>query len=112
MNTPLHRTDPLASNGPDSAKALFEKLARAADSHPADDVIGASMNMIVNAIRQVYPTRTLAEQRINEVMGKTKEILLGFYDGTTNRRKSVIPFDQYVFAPHHDDRETINGRKQ
>lgn len=68
----------------------------------ADAVMGAAINVIMNAIRQNYPTREGAEQKIDELFGRGKTLLLAnHYDSVTGRRRSVIPHTQIVRMAYH-----------
>jgi hypothetical protein len=88
--------------GPPSEQQLFEAMAKVASGFSTEAVLGASINMLVNAIRQVYGKRSDAEYRMRELYGKHMELLMQHYDPVTGRRRSVIPFTQ-VIAPKRFD---------
>jgi hypothetical protein len=93
---------------PVQEKRLFDLFGRAAIGAPLDAVMGACINMLINAIRQNFPTRKDAEQKINELFGRAKQLLLAnHYDSVTGRRRSVIPHDQIIRMPYHIDDDTM-----
>ncbi len=95
----MNNTDPLKSSGPDQSLALFNKMnAEAAKGYSAAQVEDAALNVLVNAIRQAYGSGKLAEQRFDELMGKTKNLLMSHYD-SYGKRKNIFPFTQYVRPP-------------
>ena len=89
-------------DGPPSEQALFDAMAKVASGFSTEAVLGASINMMVNAVRQVYAKRSDAEYRMRELFGKNMELLMLHYDPATGRRRSVIPFSQ-VIAPKRFD---------
>jgi hypothetical protein len=94
-------SDPLRSQQ-GQEKLLFDLFAQVSIGKNADAVMGAAINMIMNAIRQNYPTRDAAEQKIDELFGRGKSLLLAnHYDSTTGRRRSVIPHTQIVRMAYH-----------
>jgi hypothetical protein len=104
VNDPLRKL-------PQQEKMLFDIITHASTGVPLDAVMGAAINMLINAIRQNYPTRKDAEQRYDELFGRGKQLLLAnHYDSVTGRRRTVIPHDQIVRMPYHIDEDT-NMRK-
>lgn len=89
--------DPLLRASDRPAKALFGIFAREANGFPADAVINASINMLLNVLRQAYPTRERAEKRFDELMGRSKQLLLDHYQNGT-RLQGVYPFKQTIHA--------------
>ncbi len=67
-------------------------------------MIGATVNILVNAIRQSQPTRGQAEARFDELFGRTKQVLLDHYDAL-GRKRGIFPYDQVVEMPHVDFRK-------
>jgi hypothetical protein len=88
--------------GPPSEQALFDAMAKVASGFSTEAVLGASINLIVNAVRQIYGKRSEAEYRMRELFGKNMELLMLHYDPVSGRRRSVIPFTQ-VIAPKRFD---------
>ena len=88
-------------------KLLFEVFAQAASGRNLDAVMGAAVNVIINAIRQSVAKRSDAEIKLDELFGRTKTLLLdAHYDSVTGLRRNVFPHDQVISMPHHfeDDR--------
>ena len=103
-------TDPL-KNLPGQERRLFQIFTQASVAAPLDAVMGAAINLLINAIRQNYATRADAEAKIDELFGRGKQMLLAnHYDSTTGRRRTVIPHTQIVRMPYHMD-EDIDPRK-
>lgn len=100
-------SDPLR-NLQGQEEMLFRIFSQASVGKNADAVMGAAVNVLINAIRQNYPTRDGAEQKIDELFGRGKTMLLAnHYDSVTGKRRSVIPHTQIVrMAYHMDEDET------
>lgn len=98
--------DPLHKAGPNYQKELFRQFSQLANGFSAEDVIGATMNMLVNCVRQTNSTRASAESRWNDWTERFKEILLSrHYDSVTGKRRNVFPFEQFVKMDHFDARD-------
>lgn len=94
-------SDPLR-NLQGQEKILFDVFAAAAMGKNLDAVMGACVNMLINAIRQNYPTRDGAEQKMSELFGRATQMLLAnHYDSVTGRRRNVFPHTQIVRMPFH-----------
>jgi hypothetical protein len=63
-------------------------------------VISAALNLVLNAIRQGTPQRSAAIAKFGDLYGRSMEALMEHYDPVTNRRRSVMPFDQVVSVSH------------
>jgi hypothetical protein len=101
----LNPKDPL---GQTPERQLFELLSKVASGHDSKVVVGAAMNLLVNAVRQNHGTRQRAEHAFDELVGRTKNMLLEqHYDPVTNKRRNIFPFTQRVQAElvHWDDRK-------
>lgn len=81
-------------------RSLFDAFGAASAGRPLDEVISAAMNVILNGIRQNTPRRTDAIARLSDLHGQAMSALLVHYDATTNRRRSVVAFDQVISANH------------
>lgn len=92
-----------------AGEALFEEFGRLCSGHPSDEVISAAMNIVLNVVRQHTAGRREAEATLNEVHGKAMSALLSHYDPVTNRRRSVVPFDQVLNVGHTQFQTTIRG---
>jgi hypothetical protein len=96
--------DPLRQR-PDQERELFDRFSKAAVSFSADFVIGAALNLVLNAIRQVYPSRESAHKALDEKFGIMKGLLDRHYDPVTGKRRNVFPFTQVVNAQHVNDKD-------
>jgi hypothetical protein len=93
--------DPLRSQQ-GQEKLLFDLFATAATGKNADAVMGAAVNIIMNAIRQNYPKRMDAESKMSELFGRATQLLLAnSYDSVTGLRRTVVPATQVVRMPFH-----------
>lgn len=100
--------DPLTKTGPEAQMELTKRFGQIATGFPNEAVIGAAINVFVNALRQTYPAASAAEARYNELAGKFKTILLSHYDSVTGRRRSIFPFHQTISPLHFVDNDKIN----
>ena len=80
---------------PTSSIALFERFNRAADGYPADSVLDAAFNMIVNALRQAHGSREKASLSWDELTAKAKGHLMECYD-SAGRKKGIYPYHQII----------------
>jgi hypothetical protein len=104
--------DPLKAIG-GQEKHLFEMFTGMSVGMDLEVVMGAAVNILINAIRQNYPLRDAAEQKFNELFGRGKQILLAnHYDSVTGRRRSVIPHDQIIRMPYVMDPDTNMRQKK
>lgn len=81
-------------------EALFKAFGACARGHPYDEVLSAAMNIILNGVRQNVARRDSAIDLMTELHERSMNALLEHYDVVTNRRRSVIPFDQVISAGH------------
>lgn len=96
--------DPLKA-GPEAGRVLMERFARSADEFPPAAVIDAAANLLVNAIRQSFPSRGAALTFYDELFGRTKTLLESHYDSVTGRRRQVFAHTQHVIMDVHRDPE-------
>ena len=104
-------SDPL-HNLQGQEKQMFDQFTLASAGMNLDAVMGAAANVIMNAIRQSYGTKSEAERKFDELFGRTKQQLLhNHYDSVTGRRRSVFPFTQVIGVPFHvdDDADPSKG---
>jgi hypothetical protein len=104
--------DPLHKTGPEAHRELFRRLAAVANGFSTEAVVGAAVNMLINAIRQSHAKWTGsggAEARFNEIFGRHKEVLKGHYDGAGNRKPSIFPFDQTIHMAHHHEKDQFRN---
>lgn len=98
--------DPILRSGPEQEKAVFEAFNRAAVGHNFEHVAGAAMNLLANTVRQACETRQQAERMFDELVGRSKNLLLEqHYDPVSNKRRSIFPFTQHVHAERVLDRD-------
>lgn len=100
----LNGKDPLL-NGPELQKQLLDALVAQCGGKPNDVVLGAALNLLVNVLRQTYPLQRQVEARYDDLVGRTKTVLLSHYDGVTGKRRSVFPFTQVIEMGHHIDKD-------
>jgi|SRR6516225_2445527 len=97
---------------PAQEEMLFNQFTKLADGKDLDAVMGASINMLVNAIRMTAAKRRDAEAKYDEITGTGKQLLLhNHYDSVTGLRRNVFPHTQILHAPHHIDDDVLMGRK-
>jgi hypothetical protein len=98
---PLHQ--PTA--GPDAARELFSAFSKVAHGFSRADAIMAAANILLNAIRQENPTRIGAERAFDELLGRSKNVLLEHHYDLTGKRRNIFPFHQTMNIPHLDLRK-------
>lgn len=81
-------------SGPE--EELAAKVGLIFDGRPADQVISVCVNMIVNCVLQNEGRRPVAMEKVEWIYHQTMNTLLEFYDPTTGRRRSVVPFNQVI----------------
>src|SRR5215467_10263746 len=92
-------------------KFLFDIITHHSNGKNLDAVMGACVNVLINAIRQTYPTRKEAEQKFDELFGRGKSLLLAnHYDSVTGRRRNVFPHTQVVRMAYHADDDIHDPR--
>ena len=105
----MSNPDPLLGL-PEQERMLFEKFKQLSAGKNVDAVFGAAINILVNAIRQMEPTRKEAEARWDMLFGQGKTILLErHYDSVTGRRKTIFPFTQVINMPIHNSDDEVRG---
>lgn len=97
----MQNGDPLKDKNlvPDRARELFEIMSKACDGFSAGDVLAASINMVVNCVRQSKPTRMQAEQLFDRVTGEAKHMLLERHYHGDGSRRNIFPHVQHVNVP-------------
>lgn len=94
-----NQKDPLRKSGPEAEQELFRALGAAANGYPAEAVLGAAANVLVNAIRQAQPTREGAREKFDELAAKVRRLLLDQHYDATGKRRNVFPFHQVIEVP-------------
>lgn len=77
-----------------ATRALFDAFARAADGYQRDQVVGASTNLLMNALRQNHKTRAAAEEELDALVATMKaELARLHYDENGRRieRRIMLP---------------------
>jgi hypothetical protein len=100
--------DPLAKSGPDQQRELFLAMAGVSRGHAIEEVVGAAVNIIVNALRQSYPQREKAIAAVDERAARMKQLLSECYT-SGGRVKGVFPYNQTIEMAHFHDKDAIRG---
>lgn len=79
-----------------STRELFARYSQVSNGFAYEDVIGASANMLMNAIRQSCPTAQKAEQAIDQLSARVKGVLLDQHYAPTGKRRAVFPHEQVL----------------
>jgi hypothetical protein len=101
--------DPLLE-GPEAERVLFEEMGRLCNGRNLDAVMGACVNMICNVVRQSYGRLGEAESKINEIHGRTMDLVMQHYDPVTRHRRSVIKFDQVIRPDRFNPADDLHRR--
>jgi selenocysteine lyase/cysteine desulfurase len=106
----MNEKDPLIKASPNAERELFTLFAHAATGYSLEQVIGAAVNIVVNALRQVHATQPKAIADFDQLMAKTRELISLHYDNA-GRRRNVFPFHQTIEMPLFDARKHLNNGK-
>jgi hypothetical protein len=94
----MNPNDPLAKV-PQGAYVLFNQLTEKCDCFTANEVVTASVNLLLNALRQAHPKQANALRAYDELMGRTKQVLSDHYSEFSGERRNIFPFDQVIHMP-------------
>jgi hypothetical protein len=95
---------------PEQERLLFNAFKQASAGKNVDAVLGAALNIVINTIRQIEPTRAEAEARYDALFGRAKTLLIDRnYNAVTGRRRTIFPFDQRVTMPLHWEDDQVRG---
>jgi len=94
--TAKNSKDPLLKSSDEKVMYLMQEWSKLAHGFSYEDIVGASVNMLINVMRQSYVTKQEAEVRFDEVIGQTKQGLMNQYDSISGRKKGVFPYDQVI----------------
>jgi len=100
----MNTKDPLLLRSEPFARELFDRWGKQANGFAAEAIIGAAVNLLVNAVRQTHSERTAAIDRLDELMAQAKLTLAAHYD-SFGRLKGVFPYDQFIEVPRFDLRD-------
>jgi hypothetical protein len=98
--------DPLLKTGPERQRYLFETWSKVADGFSAQDVIGAAVNVLANAIRQscVSYHGTYGAQALGErIKADISRLITEHYDVITGKRRNTFAHTQHVIMDHFKD---------
>ena len=102
-------TDPFQGL-PEQERRLFDAFKQLAAGKNVDAVVGASINMLINVLRQMEPTRREAEARWDMLMGRGKTLLIdNHYDSVTGKRRNIFPHTQVITMPLHHVDDEVRG---
>ena len=101
----INPKDPIAKSGPEHQLELFHNLVECSRGRTTEQVIGAAINLLVNAVRQSQPTRMGASMAMDEMTSKAHALLLDHYDSVSGKRRNVFPHTQVISMPHLIDRD-------
>jgi hypothetical protein len=94
--------DPL-NEGPPAGRVLLERFDAAANGFPANAVIDAAVNLLVNALRQGLSKRENALAAFDEIFGRSKSLLASHYDSVTGDRRNIFAHTQHIIMDTHKD---------
>lgn len=95
----INPKDPLRNMVEDPQRELFDRIIPIASGFPVSVVTGAAANLLANAIRQTYPDRDKAAKAFDELVAKTKNLLLEQHYSSVGRKKGIFPYHQTVEVP-------------
>lgn len=101
--------DPLIKATPNAERELFTAFAKQANGFTREQVLGAAINLIVNALRQEHQTRLKALEDFDQLIAKARALVADHYD-VLGRRRNVFPFHQTIEMPMLDARKNSNGK--
>lgn len=96
-------TDPMVQATPKSELELFRRFGKEANGFTQEQVMGAALNLIVNALRQRHDKRKGAFEDYEQLTTKARGILAAHYD-SLGKRRNVFPFHQTIEMPMFDAR--------
>jgi hypothetical protein len=88
--------DPILNNA-EPARQLFHSFSQVSHGFSTIDVVNATLNMLINAVRQAEPTRKGASETWDEYVNRSKGLLMNSYD-STGRKKGIYPYTQTLTA--------------
>jgi hypothetical protein len=95
--------DPLHQQA-DAENALFSALAKVANGFTSEQVVGAALNLVVNAIRQANASDKGALDAADAAHAAMRKILVAHYDNA-GKRRNIFPFHQVIEMPFLDLRK-------
>lgn len=101
MSDPLHKA-------PLSERELFERMAKTCNGFSHEQVMGAAVNIVINALRQGNQSQKAALAALDEITAKARSSLASHYD-SMGKRRNVFPFHQTIEMPMFDARPNGKG---
>lgn len=106
-----NKNDPLHGSAPDRQLELFKAFSQLAHGYSIEDILGAALNVHINAIRQSCPLRKQALEAIDRWAENGKRLLDHHYTpGDNGKRRNLFPFTQTIEVPHFDLRNKKVGQ--
>ena len=96
--------DPLKQQRSDYGPQVFAEVVKVIDGCTYQTVVDVASGLILNALRQAYPTRREAEASFDAIAAKAKGLLDEHYDKVSGKRKSIFAHPQFVQVPCLDAR--------
>lgn len=95
-------SDPLLNNT-EQARELFKQFSQISHGFNTLDVVNASLNMVINAVRQAAHNQKNASDMWDELITRSKTTLMDHYTASGNRRNvfphtQVLTVDRAVFG--------------
>lgn len=84
---------------------LMKQLAVVINGRSTEAAVGATMNLLINIVRQSCKDKNVAEKVFDELMGKYKQFLLDHYDSVTGNRRNIFPFNQVIKPNLHVEKD-------
>jgi hypothetical protein len=99
----MNTKDPMIKASPDAERELFILFAKTANGFAREQVVGAAINLIVNALRQTHAGQKAALDEFDMLTAKTRALLAEHYDNM-GKRRNIFPFHQTIEMPMFDAR--------
>ena len=99
-----NKADPLKQPRSENGEQLFKAMSQLGSGFSYDDVVVASVNLVLNAIRQKCATSKEAEAAFDELAAKAKGVLLEQHYTMGGRRKGIFPYLQTITPGMFDTR--------
>ena len=96
--------DPLKQRRSDHGPEVFAEVVKIIEGCTYQTVVDVAAALILNALRQAYPTRREAEASLDAIVAKAKGLLDEHYDRASGKRKSIFAHTQILQAPCLDAR--------
>lgn len=98
----MNPKDPL-NQAHNAERQLFDAFAKTANGFQREQVVGAAINLVVNALRQTHSTQRKALDDFDMLTARVRALLAEHYD-VLGRRRNIFPFHQTIEMPMFDAR--------